>query len=155
MRFYDTRQNRPMTERHLDDVPPASSEAVRLRMCRQRKRNTTPEMRLRSALHAAGKRYRVHYPVPGNSRRSIDIAFVRQRLAVFVDGCYWHGCPIHGHQTRHNADWWDRKIRRNQERDCETTQMLVGAGWTVVRIWEHESLDSALNRIDDALLRPR
>jgi DNA mismatch endonuclease (patch repair protein) len=144
-----------MMERDLANVPPASSEAVRRRMRSQRKRDTTPELLLRSALHAAGKRYRVHYPIPGSPRRSIDIAFLRRRLAVFVDGCFWHGCPVHGHQARVNQDWWARKISRNRERDCETNQMLVDAGWTVLRIWEHEDLDTALSMVDDALTKTR
>jgi len=136
-----------MTEKRLGDVPPASSDAIRQRMSRQAKRDTECEKAIRSQLYAAGMRYRVHYPVPGRTRRRIDIAFPAKRVAVFVDGCFWHGCPVHGHAIRSNAGWWTRKIARNRERDEETDGVLRDAGWEVVRIWEHERPEDAANRI--------
>lgn len=108
-------------------------------------------MRLRSVLFAEGMRYRVHFPVPACARRSIDIAFTRQRVAVFVDGCFWHGCPLHGHHVRTNADWWNRKISRNRNRDQETDELLRTQGWIVVRLWEHDSVEVAVKRVKDAL----
>ena len=84
------------------------------------RRDTAPELALRRALHAAGYRYRVVHPVPGNRRRSIDIAFTRAGVAVFVDGCFWHGCPEHGTRPRANSDWWSTKLAANHARDEDT-----------------------------------
>lgn len=107
-------------------------------MRQQGERDTLPEMTVRRALHAAGMRYRVGYPVVGRRRRSIDIAFPRQRVAVFIDGCFWHHCPAHATQPATNADWWQAKLRRNAERDADTNGALEQAGWAVIRLWEHE-----------------
>nr|WP_281181296.1 very short patch repair endonuclease [Sanguibacter gelidistatuariae] len=118
--------------------PGSSSAAVSLRMSRARRRDTAPEIALRKLLHAQGLRYRVAYPVPGQRRRTIDIAFTRQKVAVFVDGCFWHGCPEHGTIPRANAEWWRQKLASNRARDVDTNDMLRDHGWTVVRVWEHE-----------------
>ncbi|MGV8084147.1 MAG: very short patch repair endonuclease [Coriobacteriia bacterium] len=140
-----------MTEKSLSDVPVASSEAVRRRMSRQAKRDTTPERRLRSALYARGHRYRVAYRVPGLPRRTVDIAFAGRRVAVFVDGCFWHGCPSHSAHVRTNAGWWERKITRNRERDEETNAALHALGWTVIRIWEHVDVADAIELVESTL----
>ena len=109
-----------------------------MRMSRQRVRDTDPEVAVRRRLHASGLRYRVQYPVPQMSRRTIDIAFTRVRLAVFIDGCFWHGCWEHPSVPLANREWWLRKIARNQERDAETTAHLRSTRWLVLRYWEHE-----------------
>jgi DNA mismatch endonuclease, patch repair protein len=83
------------------------------------------------------------------------VVFTRWRVAVFVDGCFWHGCPAHGTQPRANADYWRAKIDRNVERDRETDDLLVEAGWSVVRVWEHVSTESAVERIEVALTQIR
>ena len=111
------------------------------------RRDTAPEVALRRELHRRGLRYRVQLKVPGNNRRTIDIAFTRARLAVYVDGCFWHGCPDHGARPRTNSDWWAWKIQRNQDRDQDTDAQLQRAGWEVVRIWEHEDVGSAADLI--------
>lgn len=118
-------------------------------MQRQRRKDTEPELALRRALHRAGLRYRVGLPVTGLPRRSVDIAFTRIKLAVFVDGCFWHGCPQHATWPKANAAWWEAKILKNRERDGETTRKLEGVGWTVIRIWEHESAEDAAARLLD------
>lgn len=107
-----------------------------------RSRDTSPELAVRRLLHAAGLRYRVDY-APLGGRRRADIVFTRQRIAVFIDGCFWHGCPEHASYPRANADYWLPKLRRNAERDRETDALLVGAEWTVLRFWEHESASVA------------
>ncbi|MFI9307514.1 very short patch repair endonuclease [Streptomyces triculaminicus] len=107
-------------------------------MSRQVSRNTTPEVAVRRLLHRSGHRFRLHRPVPGMPRRSIDIAFPGARIAVFIDGCFWHGCPQHATSPKANADWWRQKLDRNMARDQETTGHLTEAGWTVLRFWEHE-----------------
>ncbi|MEU5042714.1 very short patch repair endonuclease [Streptomyces griseorubiginosus] len=117
-------------------------------MSRQASRNTQPELTVRRLLHAEGLRYRVHYPVPGMPRRSMDIAFSKLRIAVFLDGCYWHGCPEHATHPRANAEWWRSKLDRNIARDRETTDHLTAAGWTVLRFWEHESAADVARRIE-------
>ena len=108
-----------------------------------RRRDTGPELRLRRRLHALGLRYRVAYPIPGQRRRTIDVAFTRARVAVFVDGCFWHGCPVHGTRSGSNAEWWLRKLEANRARDADSTRVLSELGWQVLRFWEHEDADVA------------
>jgi DNA mismatch endonuclease (patch repair protein) len=102
-------------------------------------------------LHAAGYRYRVTYPVPGLPRRSIDVAFTRAKVAVFVDGCFWHGCPEHGTSPRANSAWWRAKIEANRARDRDTSARLAEQGWRVMRVWEHDPLDEKLVAIQSVL----
>lgn len=115
-------------------------------MQRQRRRDTAPEVALRKELWHLGLRYRVHHPVL-NSRQRVDVAFTRARVAVFVDGCFWHGCPDHGSTPKHNAEWWRSKLESNSLRDRTTDAALEAAGWTVVRVWEHEQPAIAADRI--------
>lgn len=116
-----------------------SSPAVSARMSRQASRDTAPEVAVRKLLHASGYRYRLNERVPHMSRRTIDIAFTRAKVAVFLDGCFWHGCPEHATQPKSNAEWWRQKLDRNMARDAETTAHLVAEGWTVLRFWEHQA----------------
>lgn len=116
-----------------------SSPAVSARMSRQASRDTEPEVAVRKLLHASGYRYRLNERVPHMSRRTIDIAFTRAKVAVFLDGCFWHGCPEHATQPKSNAEWWRQKLDRNMARDAETTAHLVAEGWTVLRFWEHQA----------------
>lgn len=134
-----------------ENRPVPKDETVRRNMERQRRRDTDCELMLRKALHAAGFRFRVNYPVPERPRRTIDIAFTRQRLAIFVDGCFWHGCEEHGVQPKHNAEWWSSKLAANRERDAETTALLVAAGWRVLRLWEHQSVNEQFTLVEQAL----
>ena len=119
--------------------PGSSSSEMSRRMGAVRKRDNGPEMAVRRLLHAAGLRYRVAWPVPGQRRRTIDIAFTRARVAVYIDGCFWHGCPLHGTSPKANAAWWAEKIATNRARDADVTAQLRDLGWTVLRFWEHES----------------
>ncbi|MFC8099978.1 very short patch repair endonuclease [Streptomyces sp. NPDC057363] len=119
-----------------------SSAAVSARMSRQGSRDTAPEIAVRRLLHAAGLRYRVNVPVPGMPRRTIDIAFTKARVAVFLDGCFWHGCPQHATHPKANAAWWRTKLDKNMARDRETSEQLRKEGWTVLRFWEHEAPDA-------------
>ena len=116
------------------------------------RRDTNPELELRSALHRRGYRFRVDHPVQvsGRSPRP-DIVFTKRRLAVFVDGCFWHGCPDHGHTPQKNTSYWGAKLARNVERDREQDRMLSEAGWTVLRIWGHEDVVSAVQRVEATL----
>lgn len=128
---------------HVPAHPGASSATVSARMSTARRKDTAPELALRRELHALGLRYRVTYPVPGQRRRTIDVAFTKVRLAVFVDGCFWHGCPEHGTQPRTNSSWWQQKLAANTARDRDTDRLLREAGWTVLRFWEHEPAGDA------------
>lgn len=129
-------------------LPPVpSSAAVSAQMSRHPRRDTGPELALRKLLHAAGYRYRVQYPVPGRPRRTIDVAFTKQRVAVFVDGCFWHGCTIHRTVPTANNAWWQEKLAKNLARDNETTAHLAALGWSVIRVWEHNSAEEAVERI--------
>jgi DNA mismatch endonuclease (patch repair protein) len=114
-----------------------------------RSKNTQPEVILRKALWAKGLRFRVHY-----GKEKIDIAFPSRKLAVFVDGCFWHGCPLHSHLPKSNEAYWLPKLRRNIERDAAKNQRLKNEGWIVTRFWEHElnSLESVVKKIDEALV---
>ncbi|MFD8821153.1 very short patch repair endonuclease [Streptomyces sp. NPDC059605] len=124
-------------------------------MSRQCCRDTSPELAVRRILHQAGLRYRVHVPVPGLSRRSIDIAFTRHKIAVLLDGCFWHGCPIHATSPKSNADWWRAKLERNVMRDQETMEHLSALGWVVLRFWEHEAPDTVAARVHDVVMARR
>ncbi len=127
--------------------PGASSPEIARRMSVLRRRDNGPEMAVRRLLHRAGLRYRVSWPVPGQRRRTIDIAFTRARLAVYIDGCFWHGCPIHATSPKANSKWWADKIAANRARDADVTAQLQGLGWTVMRFWEHEKPDEVTARI--------
>ncbi|WP_406352519.1 very short patch repair endonuclease [Streptomyces sp. NBC_00658] len=116
-------------------------------MSRQGSRDTAPEVAVRRLLHAGGLRYRVNVPVPGVPRRTIDIVFGKPKIAIFMDGCFWHGCPQHATQPKANAEWWRAKLDKNMARDRETTEHLRSAGWTVLRFWEHESAEDVARRI--------
>ena len=128
----------------MDEVPTPSSSAASARLSRHPRRDTSPEMALRRALHAAGCRYRVQWRTDIIPRRSIDIAFPGRRVAVFVDGCYWHGCPIHGSTPKSNSRWWSEKFARNRRRDADTDGQLRAAGWLVLRVWEHVQVEAAV-----------
>lgn len=110
--------------------------------------DTRPELALRSELHRRGLRYRVQIKVPGNNRRTIDIAFTRARLAVYVDGCFWHGCPEHHVRPKANSAWWAWKIERNQARDRDTDRELLSRGWEVLRVWEHVGATQAADLVE-------
>jgi DNA mismatch endonuclease, patch repair protein len=122
-------------------------------MQRQKRRDTEAELAVRRLVHAAGLRYRVDLsPLPGMRRRA-DLVFTRVKVAVFVDGCFWHGCPVHGTLPKVNAEWWGEKIATNRWRDEDTDRRLVDAGWAVVRVWEHEDPVEAAARIEEAVRR--
>ncbi|MDO4242831.1 MAG: very short patch repair endonuclease [Actinomyces sp.] len=125
--------------------------SVSQRYARLARRDTSPEMALRRALHATGLRFRVQYIVPGLPRRRVDIAFTRWKVAVQVDGCFWHGCPEHGRRPDRNSEWWQWKIARNQARDSDTDARLAELGWTVIHVWEHEDTHHAQHRVQEAL----
>lgn len=126
----------------------ASSAGVRSRMQQQRTRDTQPELTVRRALHSMGLRYRVDRPPLQNLRRRADIVFSSAKIAVFIDGCFWHGCPDHGRrQTQANSKYWAEKIERNKARDADTDRRLMTEGWTVIRVWEHEDAVDAAARI--------
>lgn len=111
---------------------------TRARMSKQKSRNTDVEMALRRALHATGLRYRVHRRPLKKVRREADVVFGPVKVAVFVDGCFWHGCPEHSTWPKRNAEFWRTKIEGNRQRDRNTDELLTAAGWLAVRVWEHE-----------------
>lgn len=123
-------------------------------MSRQKSKDTKPEVDLRRALHRRGRRFRVNLAVPGATRRTIDIAFPGRRVAVLVDGCFWHGCPEHATWPMANGEFWHAKITRNQARDVETNELLEAAGWTVCRIWEHTPIVDAVVIVESYLDGP-
>jgi DNA mismatch endonuclease, patch repair protein len=135
-----------------DFYPHPSSAAAAATGRGNRRKNTGPELRLSSALHRRGYRYRRDFPLTtGEIRVRPDFVFTRLHLAVFLDGCYWHGCPVHGATPKANANYWVPKLLRNRERDARVTDALRGHGWTVLRIWEHEPLATAVARVERAV----
>ena len=122
-------------------------------MSRIRGKDTVPEMTLRRALWARGLRYRLHYRITGRP----DIVFPGQKTAIFIDGCFWHGCPAHRTHPKNNADFWRTKIENNIARDADVTKILEAEGWTVLRFWEHQiklELSSIIDRILLVLTSP-
>lgn len=122
----------------LGDRPRASSESVRARMRRQRSKDTAPETQVRRALHSRGVRFRTDVKVEPDLRTRADIAWRGLKLAIFIDGCFWHGCPEHATRPAANAAWWAQKLEMNKARDRRTNGILTERGWTVRRYWEHE-----------------
>lgn len=132
------------------------SDHVRRRMSLTRGRDTTPELAVRRLLHSRGHRYRVNFRPLEDKRRTVDIAFTRPKLAVLIDGCFWHGCPEHYRPaTVTRTEFWRNKIERNRARDSDTQAKLLAAGWIVLRFWEHEDPMTVVLTIEDALTAAR
>jgi DNA mismatch endonuclease (patch repair protein) len=134
-------------ERPLPRRPPAVSADVRRRMQATARRDTPCEMAIRSAIHRLGLRYVIDRSPIRQTRRRADLLFRTARVAVFVDGCFWHGCPTHGTWPKSNAVWWRAKIEKNRERDLHTDVSLRAEGWAVARIWAHQDPLHAAKRI--------
>jgi DNA mismatch endonuclease, patch repair protein len=115
-----------------------------------KRRDTKPELALRSELHRLGLRFFVDRPLEGTRRRA-DIVFPNDRVAIYVDGCYWHSCPIHGTTPKQNRDWWIAKFAANRARDEDTVAKLHAAGWTVLRFWEHDDPAVAAKQVQSTL----
>jgi DNA mismatch endonuclease, patch repair protein len=130
-----------------DTAVPSSPEAS-ARMRSNRARDTGPERAVRSGLHRKGLRFRVHQPVIPGSRRRTDIVFPSVRVAVFIDGCFWHGCPVHGTMPKSNREFWEGKFQVNRERDRDTDHLLRDLGWTVLRFWEHAEVEEVVSEIE-------
>lgn len=133
--------------------PSPSSEAALKRMKAAKPRDTVPELAIRSALHKKGLRYRIDVKPLKELNRRADIVFRPTKVAVFVDGCFWHGCPTHGTKAKANAEFWRLKIERNQERDVDTNKQLEKAGWIVIRVWEHEDPIEASEKIYEVIIK--
>ncbi|MFD4546312.1 very short patch repair endonuclease [Streptomyces sp. NPDC058466] len=141
------RERKLVEERAVPAGSWASSSAVRDSTRGNRGRDSAPELALRPLVHQRGLRYRVSTrPVP-SLRRTADLVFTRARVAVFVDGCFWHGCPEHLRPAATNSESWRKKIAANQARDAETDRLLTVEGWDVLRFWEHDDPAQAAERV--------
>jgi DNA mismatch endonuclease, patch repair protein len=132
----------------------ASSPEARVRMQSNKSRDTKPELALRRAVHALGLRYRVGTKPLTGVRRTADLVFPTAKVAVFLDGCFWHGCPEHHTVASTNAKFWADKVSGNRARDRDTDARLEAAGWVSVRVWEHEDPVDAARRVR-AVVRAR
>ncbi|MHA6850828.1 very short patch repair endonuclease [Ralstonia pseudosolanacearum] len=124
-------------------------------MAKVRQKGTGAEIALRRELYGRGLRYRVDFEVLKKPRRVADIAFPGLRIAIFVDGCFWHGCPEHATWPKQNAEFWLQKIEANRHRDADTNERLRRIGWTVLRFWEHEPAPSAADAIANLVITSR
>lgn len=138
----------------MSHIQPSSPEASR-RMAKVRQKGTEAEIKLRRELYRSGLRYRVDYLVLKRPRRVADVAFPKLRIAVFVDGCFWHGCPEHATWPKRNADFWRQKIETNRARDADTDARLQAIDWMVLRIWEHESPVAAAETVTKLIAKAR
>ncbi|KAA0024571.1 very short patch repair endonuclease [Antrihabitans cavernicola] len=135
----------------IEGGAPATDPVTSARLSKQRRRDTAPEMALRKELHRRGARFFVdRAPVPGLRRRA-DLVFPRRRIAVYVDGCFWHSCPEHATHPKNNAQWWADKLAANVARDRDTDDRLKSEGWQVIRVWEHEAAGHAADTVEAAL----
>lgn len=124
---------------------------MRASMLSNRSTDTHPEVALRRELHRRGLRYRVNTrPIP-EVRRTADVVFTRRKVAVFLDGCFWHGCPDHYKAPKTNVAFWQAKLERNVTRDAQVDRLLAETGWSVIRVWEHEPPTLAAARIAEAV----
>ena len=139
----------------MSSSPPPSSAGARATMLANRRRDTKPELVLRQELHRRGLRYRVDFAPIRGLRCRPDLVFTRARVAVFVDGCFWHRCPVHGTAPVANGDWWRAKLDGNVARDRRNDRALREAGWEVLRVWEHEPLVDAAGRVVVTVRRAR
>ncbi|MBY4211674.1 very short patch repair endonuclease [Rhodococcus fascians] len=130
---------------------PVTDAKTSARLSKQRRRDTKPEVALRRELHRRGLRYYVDRAPLKGMRRRADLVFPRRKVAVYVDGCFWHSCPVHATKPRNNAQWWADKLAANVDRDRDTDTRLIEEGWRVVRIWEHEDPVVAAQRVVDDL----
>jgi len=131
-----------------NDMDVLTKEQRSYNMSRIRGKNTKPEIALRKALWVLGLRYRLHYKLPGKP----DIVFVGKKVAIFVDGCFWHGCPLHSTKPKTNSSFWKKKLQGNIDRDDKNKTLLEKSGWKVLRFWEHEIADS-LSEISKTIFR--
>ncbi|MCJ0894138.1 very short patch repair endonuclease [Rhodococcus sp. ARC_M5] len=130
---------------------PATDARTSARLSKQKRRDTKPEVALRRALHRRGLRYFVDRAPLKGMRRRADLVFPKRKVAVYVDGCFWHSCPVHATKPRNNAQWWADKLAANVARDRDTDEKLLAEGWRVVRIWEHEDPAIAADRVENEL----
>ena len=119
----------------------------------QRREDTEPERRLRSSLHRKGLRFRKNYVPEESFRCRADIVFLSAKVCVFVDGCYWHGCPDHFSLPQTNKEWWEEKIEGNVRRDARQSRELRQRGWTVLRVWEHEIIGEELEAVIERVMQ--
>lgn len=139
-----------MSAAKLPPIPPPSGATKSMKA--NRSSNTKPELALRREMFRQGLRYRLGLLIPLRDRKvRPDVVFPRRKIAVFVDGCYWHGCPQHGRMPKDPTGYWHAKIQRNRNRDIAVDKQLDEAGWTVVRVWEHEPAGEAAARINDVV----
>ena len=138
---------------HRQSYPKPTNSAATNRMRSNRRVDTKPEVELRSMLHRRGLRFRKDYLIrlPHGRRVHADVAFTKKKIAVFVDGCFWHSCPQHGTTPKTNQDYWIPKLRQNVERDRLNNSNLRASGWVVIRLWEHTGPIEALGAVLDCL----
>ncbi len=146
--------------RSFDETAPVrggleTSPSIRERMRKQRNKNTSPERQLRSELHRLGLRFRVNRRVAGLKSTTPDVVFPVERVAIFVDGCFWHACPVHQSWPKTNAEFWRTKIEGNSLRDKRNEEFLAASGWLPVRVWEHEEPQIAAARVGELVLARR
>lgn len=139
----------------MSERPAASSDVVARRMQNTAQRDTPAEMELRRELHRRGFRYRVDTSIPGVTRGRPDLVFLSEKVAVFVDGCFWHSCPEHATVPKENREWWVEKLEGNVERDRRHDRELTETGWAVLRFWEHEDLLEAADQVERAVKSKR
>jgi DNA mismatch endonuclease (patch repair protein) len=146
-----SKSNKRSKKRTGNPIP--SSEAALKRMQAAKPRDTAPEKALRSALHRKGLRFRIDQKPIKELNRKADIVFRSVKVVVFVDGCFWHGCPIHGTLAKANPEFWKNKIEQNRARDLDTNRQLKKAGWRIVRVWEHENPEKASQGIYSLIVK--